>query len=94
MSTTAQRKTDMLALLEPQDLELLRSLPREELAGTIIRLNRTPRYHNGLDAVRLVHRLIAERAPEASASSPLLPASSGSKLEEASSDTNFTPVQS
>ncbi|HEY0976313.1 MAG TPA: hypothetical protein VGE21_02490 [Flavobacteriales bacterium] len=93
MPPTTDRLSDVLALLDPQDLEMLRHRSAHDLTGTILELNRTPRYHNSLDAIRLVHRLIAERSPVVPASSPVLPAPSGTKPEEGSSDTNFVPVK-
>lgn len=49
---------DRLLTLEPRDLELLIGTDPAELLGRIMRLNRTPRYHNTLNAVEVLQRLL------------------------------------
>jgi hypothetical protein len=47
-----------LLVLDPCDLESLLATDPAELLGRIMRLNRTPRYHNTLNAVDVFQRLI------------------------------------
>lgn len=50
-----------LLVIEPRDLELLLNTDPGELLGRIMRLNRTPRYHNTLDAVRMMQQIMELR---------------------------------
>jgi hypothetical protein len=70
---------DQLLLMDPRDREELLSLNTDRLLGHIIRLNRCARYHNTLDAVRLVSRLIELKGRTHPASSPQPTASSDQK---------------
>lgn len=53
---------DPLSLLSPNDLSRLLTLEATALPGAILRLNRLPRYHNGLNAIVLTARLLELRA--------------------------------
>ncbi len=57
---------EALMLPDPADLAMLLALPAAERLGAILRLNRTPRYANHLDAIALLSRL-AEPLPDSSA---------------------------
>jgi hypothetical protein len=46
-----------LLVIEPRDLELLLATDPAELLGRIMRMNRSPRYHNSLDAIDVMQRL-------------------------------------
>ncbi len=48
---------DRLLDLDPADLELLLRTADGDLPGTIMRLNREPRYHNRLNAIELTDEL-------------------------------------
>ena len=54
------RSTALAALwaLDPRDLELLLATEPRELLGRIMRLNRSPRYNNSLNAVDVVQRIL------------------------------------
>lgn len=65
---------EALMLPDPADLAMLLALPAAERLGAILRLNRTPRYANHLDAIALLSRL-AEPLPDSSAR---IPGSAGS----------------
>lgn len=52
---------DPLSLLRPNDLARLLSLEASLLPGAILRLNRQPRYHNGLNAIVLSAELLELR---------------------------------
>ena len=47
-----------LVHIDPLDLHELLSTKPERLLGRIIELNRGTRYHNSLDAIGLMHRLL------------------------------------
>ena len=47
-----------LLVIEPRDLELLLATEPTELLGRVMRMNRSPRYHNSLNAIDVVQRLI------------------------------------
>lgn len=51
---------DQLLTLEPRDLELLKRTDARQLLGSIIRLNQD-RYHNSLNAIVLMGRLLELR---------------------------------
>lgn len=53
---------DPLSLLRPNDLSRLLTLEATLLPGAILRLNRLPRYHNGLNAIVLTARLLELRS--------------------------------
>ena len=46
-----------LLVIEPRDLELLLATDPAELLGRIMRMNRSPRYHNTLDAIDVMQRV-------------------------------------
>jgi hypothetical protein len=50
-----------LLVIEPRDLELLLATEPSELLGRIMRMNRTPRYHNSLNAVEVAQQVIELR---------------------------------
>ncbi len=52
---------DQLLLMDPRDRDELFSLNTDRLLGRIIQLNRCARYHNTLDAVTLVSRVMELR---------------------------------
>lgn len=52
-----ERAMNGLLVIEPRDLELLLATEPTELLGRIMRMNRSPRYHNSLDAIEVMHRL-------------------------------------
>jgi hypothetical protein len=58
MSETLPNAMNALLIIEPRDLELLLNTDPGELLGRIMRMNRTPRYHNSLNAVEVMQRLL------------------------------------
>ncbi len=55
---------DSLQLLEKPDLELLLTTSSEELLGRILLMNKADKYHNRLNAIELVARLMEIRTKE------------------------------
>ena len=47
-----------LLMIEPRDLELLLSTDVDELLGRIMRMNRSSRYHNSLNAIEVMQRIV------------------------------------
>lgn len=52
---------DTAVMLDPKDLALLLRLEPGALMGRIMLLNKEPRYHNRLDAIQLVARILELR---------------------------------
>ena len=46
-----------LLVIEPRDLELLLATDPAELLGRIMRMNRSPRYRNSLNAIDVMQRV-------------------------------------
>jgi hypothetical protein len=56
--TVIDQNEPLLMELDPRDLVYLLELAETERLGHIISLNRTPRYHNRLNAFALLERLM------------------------------------
>ena len=76
---------DLLRQLDPVDLEVLLSAAPGAIPGCLLRLNRSPRYHNSLDAIILAFRVLEWRS-ERSRRSPAGAQSVSSPEHPASSD--------
>lgn len=61
MRTTREPVPDPVLAIDPRDLALLLTTEPGALLGRIMALNREPRYHNTLDAIRLAMRLMELR---------------------------------
>jgi hypothetical protein len=59
------RGLDPLALLRPLDRKRLLRTDDAHLIGLVMELNRTPRYHNRLDALQLVALILRQRRQHA-----------------------------
>ncbi len=55
------RAINPLALLRSMDRERLLHTDDAHLLGQVMELNRSPRYHNQLDAVKLVCQIVQDR---------------------------------
>lgn len=64
MRTTREPVPDPTLAIDPRDLALLLTTEPGALLGRIMALNREPRYHNTLDAIRLAMRLMELRAQQ------------------------------
>lgn len=53
---------DPFAILRSSDRRRLLNAATDRLIGLVLELNRTPRYHNRLDALRLVSSILDLRA--------------------------------
>ncbi len=56
-----KRTCDLLALLRADDRERLLNTDDARLLGLVMELNRTPRYHNRLDALQLAALILRKR---------------------------------
>lgn len=70
--TVIDEREPLLAVLEPDDLLYLLGLPAREWLAQIVALNRTPHYHNRLNAFALAERL-ARLRPESAAAATSAP---------------------
>jgi len=65
LASQDSKQMDALTEIDPKDLVMLLKAEPSDLFARIVQLNRTPRYHNRLDAVQLpglIARLMANRS--------------------------------